>query len=437
MRPKPSREWVINELERLNVRVVTGRCPRDDEYEDTHGLPKSLTIGINDNTSSQFLGYNHPLGNIVDPNFVGRRGSITASLLNAADIARAVNGHGGGPSTWPSGQGQSFNGFGFDPSSMMQQPRKSSLSGSSNMSCTANDFNTTKEQHGGPSNSSTATVGAPPHRPLVGGGSAAAYEAARAEHYRQLAASNKDKGNDSNAREQNNGPTPSSTSAIAPAQNILPHSMENVSNFSTSNSMIESQATIGGLSMVANQHYEMLKLHHMNLLNEIQETTLMMNIYQQQLQQHQQLEMHQQQQEQQIQLEEHQNSYNNSIKKEMMHSHQQPTNNNGENHPTNALTENIPQSKEDDGTEIAGCENNNLDKSMQIQTEKCADDNNGEAGTAGHEIVNNNDKISREDKLARIKAEIEERKRMLEELSKAGDDEQDEVHVKKSKKSPV
>merc|ERR1719343_1117094 len=34
----------------------------------------------------------------------------------------------------------------------------------------------------------------------------------------------------------------------------------------------------------------MLKLHHMNLLNEIQETTLMMNLYQQQqLQQQQQL----------------------------------------------------------------------------------------------------------------------------------------------------
>ena len=44
-----------------------------------------------------------------------------------------------------------------------------------------------------------------------------------------------------------------------------------------------------GLSVNPNQHYEMLKLHHMNLLNEIQETTLMMNLYQQQqLQQQQQ-----------------------------------------------------------------------------------------------------------------------------------------------------
>ena len=37
-----------------------------------------------------------------------------------------------------------------------------------------------------------------------------------------------------------------------------------------------------GLSVNPNQHSEMLKLHHMNLLNEIQETTLMMNLYQQQ-----------------------------------------------------------------------------------------------------------------------------------------------------------
>merc|ERR1712232_681169 len=52
-----------------------------------------------------------------------------------------------------------------------------------------------------------------------------------------------------------------------------------------------------GLSVNPNQHYEMLKLHHMNLLNEIQETTLMMNLYQQQ-----QLQQQQQQRFQQNQL---------------------------------------------------------------------------------------------------------------------------------------
>ena len=50
-----------------------------------------------------------------------------------------------------------------------------------------------------------------------------------------------------------------------------------------------------GLSVNPNQHYEMLKLHHMNLLNEIQETTLMMNLYQQQHMQQQQQQQLQQQ----------------------------------------------------------------------------------------------------------------------------------------------
>lgn len=34
MRPKPSREWVMLELERLNVRVVSGRLGRKDDGEE-------------------------------------------------------------------------------------------------------------------------------------------------------------------------------------------------------------------------------------------------------------------------------------------------------------------------------------------------------------------------------------------------------------------
>ncbi len=38
MRPKPSREWVMLELERLNVRVVSGRLSgRKDDGEDGEG----------------------------------------------------------------------------------------------------------------------------------------------------------------------------------------------------------------------------------------------------------------------------------------------------------------------------------------------------------------------------------------------------------------
>ena len=91
----------------------------------------------------------------------------------------------------------------------------------------------------------------PPHRPLVGGASAAAYEAARADHYNSLAAKKRLSGD--TPRRSSLGGGPDSLSGGTPS-------------FSAS----------------SNQHYEMLKLHHMNLLNEIQETTLMMNLYQQQ-----------------------------------------------------------------------------------------------------------------------------------------------------------
>ena len=34
MRPKPSRDWVMCELERLNVRVVSGRLGRKEDEEE-------------------------------------------------------------------------------------------------------------------------------------------------------------------------------------------------------------------------------------------------------------------------------------------------------------------------------------------------------------------------------------------------------------------
>jgi len=87
-------------------------------------------------------------------------------------------------------------------------------------------------------------------RPFVGGGSAAAYEAARADHYSSMGG----KGVDDRSRSLGMG----------------------------------GSGAMAGMAVNPNQHYEMLKLHHMNLLNEIQETTLMMNLYQQQQLQQQQ-----------------------------------------------------------------------------------------------------------------------------------------------------
>jgi hypothetical protein len=97
----------------------------------------------------------------------------------------------------------------------------------------------------------------PSRRPFVGGGSAAAYEVTRADHYSGLGA------------QKGRADGHSGSLGMGGGGGI-------------------------GMSVNPNQHYEMLKLHHMNLLNEIQETTLMMNLYQQQQLQQQQQQLQQQ-----------------------------------------------------------------------------------------------------------------------------------------------
>jgi len=104
--------------------------------------------------------------------------------------------------------------------------------------------------------------GEPPHRPYVGGGAGAAFEAARADHYAQK------------REEQQRRASGLGLGGMGGGPSNMPQM---------------------GLSVNPNQHYEMLKLHHMNLLNEIQETTLMMNLYQQQQLQQQQQQLQQQQ----------------------------------------------------------------------------------------------------------------------------------------------
>ncbi len=329
MRPKPTREWVMLELERLNVRVVSGRAVKDDEY-----------------AAEESMGRMQNAPNCADPNLVGRRGSITASLLNAADIARASG------NEWSADSGVNN----FNSSSI--QSRNNSLSDSIMGEMSKKEDNV------------------PPHRPLVGGGSAAAYEAARAEHYRELAEKkNKDSGTGSSSGMENG----IMSNAIGVMQNGLNSGM---------------QQGLGGPSINANQHYEMLKLHHMNLLNEIQETTLMMNIYQQQqLQQQQQHQMQQQQlKEQHEQMQQIQNSqYGSSGSHIGMPDH----------HGSNS-SKNSSQSKQKKRNKV---ESN--DQPTTITNNASSDD--GDKST------------TREDKLAKIKAEIEERKRMLEELVN-GDD---------------
>ena len=114
------------------------------------------------------------------------------------------------------------------------------------------------------------------HRPLVGGGPAAAFNAAREDHYRQMEEKNEREGRGGNLGNNSMNPMASISMTSGMGMGSGSGGGGNMSAF--------------GLSVNPNQHYEMLKLHHMNLLNEIQETTLMMNLYQQQqLQQQQQM----------------------------------------------------------------------------------------------------------------------------------------------------
>mmetsp|Transcript_22782 Transcript_22782/g.51643 ORF Transcript_22782/g.51643 Transcript_22782/m.51643 type:complete len:392 (+) Transcript_22782:84-1259(+) len=201
MRPKPSREWVMLELERLGVRVVSGRIGRQGSEQDDDAA------GGNGGASA--AGGGGAGGGGMSGNMMGMAG------------------------------GMGNMGMGMMNPGMM----------------------------GANSNSAS---GSAQHRPMAGGGSAAGYEAARADHYGKL------------DKSMGAGATGASGSA----------SMGNDANSSGGG------ASSFGLSVNPNQHYEMLKLHHMNLLNEIQETTLMMNLYQQQQLQRQQQQQQQLQQQQ-------------------------------------------------------------------------------------------------------------------------------------------
>lgn len=290
MRPKPSREWVMLELERLNVRVVSGRLGNkdagsdgSDEDEDSRSKPRD---------------HHHSMNAMMDPSLMGgvRRGSITASLLNAADMARG---------DWGGGGGDRMSSFGLE-NSLAPMRRNSSLP----MSLLGADSNDTMPNlsGGGGGNSSGKDLDPviPPHRPLVGGGSAAAYEAARADHYRKLAEQKNNKSKNDSSH-QSSGRMSSASNMSGGSNNSKNGSSSQrrmselrsslglgsslgMSGFGNSMSQMRDNNSGGNFSVNPNEHYEMLKLHHMNLLNEIQETTLMMNLYQQQQMQQENLQ---------------------------------------------------------------------------------------------------------------------------------------------------
>mmetsp|Transcript_8816 Transcript_8816/g.18277 ORF Transcript_8816/g.18277 Transcript_8816/m.18277 type:complete len:355 (-) Transcript_8816:471-1535(-) len=225
MRPKPSREWVMLELERLGVRVVSGRLGRKaGEEGDDPAAPQDKQKAM-------------PPSNDGAPSNLGAvgGGGMQAGMQRSSSM-----GWGGSDADLTNLMARRNSSLGL---SMMNDTlgRRGSLG----------SLGQVMGLEGDPT--------MPPHRPFVGGGAAAAYEAARHDHFTQKSA------------EQQRRASGLGLGSLAGG---------GLSGM--------------GMSVNPNQHYEMLKLHHMNLLNEIQETTLMMNLYQQQQLQQQQQQLSQQ-----------------------------------------------------------------------------------------------------------------------------------------------
>jgi len=124
----------------------------------------------------------------------------------------------------------------------------------------------------------------PPHRTFARGGSAAAYKDTREDHYRRVAQQrqlqNKDGGGCDSAVSLDGTLAGGLTNNAASLGALGP--IEKTLGRRNTNQPTNLHSNARTLPSDDNQHYEMLKSHHMNLLNELQETTLMMKLYQQQ-----------------------------------------------------------------------------------------------------------------------------------------------------------
>ena len=248
MRPKPTREWVMLELERLQVRVVSGRLGRkegggDDDDDDSGG-------GDDDDDDKKS-------DEEEDKKTKKQKTAGGAGMMNGNNKQRLGNldWSGNEMGGYPGGRG-----MGILPGDNVGGQGRDTM----NLGADSNLIDDENFGGGG---------GGQSNRPYVGGGSAAAYEAARADFYKNSQQQKKDR-----SRGDSSG---SKAGGVSDGMNFSGGG----AGFLNANGGMPHL----GLSVNPNQHYEMLKLHHMNLLNEIQETTLMMNLYQQQqLQQQQQ-----------------------------------------------------------------------------------------------------------------------------------------------------
>jgi hypothetical protein len=152
MNPKPTRDWVINELERLGIRVVSGgRTSRKGEEEGI--IASSVAQGSHPSMLHMGMGANAQMN--------GQAGMQQAMMQNG----------------WNQQESQ-YN---------LKQARRSSSLG---LSLLSNDFGKINSFNNSTQSSSSNSagidlIGKPAFRELVGGGAAAAYNAYRDDFYRQ------------------------------------------------------------------------------------------------------------------------------------------------------------------------------------------------------------------------------------------------------------
>jgi hypothetical protein len=136
MRPKPTREWVMAELERIGVRVVSGRLTRtkDDEGEDGDsakpsgggGGLSSAGAGGGDDPAGNFMG-NGGGGWGADDlnNLIARRNSTLGMSMMDQGLRRGSLGI--GSMVGFDGPGGGMGAGAFDPSHQQMARRASSL----------------------------------------------------------------------------------------------------------------------------------------------------------------------------------------------------------------------------------------------------------------------------------------------------------------------
>jgi len=293
MRPRPSREWVVSELERVGVRLVTGRIGKDKDDLETDGHDDDHLFDGDDDEDDDDI-YSEPtrqpsrfqptgffserpehrqyreysitsfpggsLSHERPDNLQYREESMSSTHLSAIDVEH------GRPTD-------------VDWKREGAPQRRNASTGIALLDAGVSSVKDNDSSKG--YQSQDQQVLPPAYRPFVGGGAAAAYNVLKEDHYMKLAAQKKAAANFAGSRATTGVGSDAAQHSERPTP-LMDHSLTTASL-----PVMKPQ----GITDV-HRHYEMLKVHHMNLLKEIQETTIMMNIFQQQMLAQQQEKKH-------------------------------------------------------------------------------------------------------------------------------------------------